>query len=28
MQSKIIGVLQAFDFKIENNKKINHHLEA
>ena len=27
MQSKIIGVLQAFDFKIENNKKINHHLE-
>ena len=28
MQSKIIGVLQAFDFKIENNKKINHHLVA
>ena len=27
MQSKIIDVLQAFDFKIENNKKINHHLE-
>ncbi|EHG12911.1 restriction endonuclease subunit S [Streptococcus intermedius] len=27
IQSKIVSILKAFDKKIENNKKINHHLE-